>query len=166
MKYNTIKLNDIANSENGINISIWCQGCPHHCKGCFNKETWDFNKGIEYTEETFKYICENINNYGVKRNLSILGGEALCEQNVLGVIDLCKKFKERYPNKKILLWTGYTYEKLSLEQQYVLQYIDILVDGKFEIDKKDISLKMRGSSNQRIINVKESLKQNKIVEIN
>ena len=110
-------------------------------------------------------IFSNIDKHNVKRNLSILGGEALCEQNVLGVIDLCKKFKERYPNKKILLWTGYTYEKLSLEQQYVLQYIDILVDGKFEIDKKDISLKMRGSSNQRVINVKETLKQNKIVEI-
>ena len=81
------------------------------------------------------------------------------------MIDLCKRFKERYPNKKILIWTGYTYEDLNAEQQCVLPYIDILVDGKFEIDKKDISLKMRGSSNQRVIDVKESLKQNKIIKI-
>ena len=163
MKYNTIKLNDIANSESGINISIWCQGCPHYCKGCFNKETWDFNKGIEYTEETFQYICENINNYGVERNLSILGGDGLCPQNVDGVIDLCKSFKQKYPNKKIYLWTGYTIEEFTDKQKEVLQYLDILIDGKFVEELKNISLKLRGSSNQRIILVQESLKQNKII---
>ena len=117
------------------------------------------------SQELVEYIFSNIDKHNVKRNLSILGGEALCEQNVLGVIDLCKKFKERYPNKKILLWTGYTYEKLSLEQQYVLQYIDILVDGKFEESKKDLKLQFRGSSNQRILDVKESLKKHKTKEI-
>ena len=163
-KISKIKPNDIANGQ-GICVSVWFQGCPHHCKGCFNPETWDFNGGEEFTEthinEIFKYIKKD----GVKRNLSILGGEALCEQNVLGVIDLCKRFKEKYPNKKILIWTGYTYEDLNKDQRSVLPYIDILVDGKFEIDKKDISLKMRGSSNQRIIDVKESLQQNKIIKI-
>ena len=165
MRYTEVKLNDIVNSDGGINISIWTQGCPHHCKECFNPTTWSFNTGKEYNEELVEYIFSNIDKHNIKRNLSVLGGEALCEQNVLGVIDLCKKFKERYPNKKILIWTGYTYEDLNKDQRSVLPYIDILVDGKFDIDKKDISLKMRGSSNQRIIDVKESLKQNKLIKI-
>ena len=165
MRYTEVKLNDIVNSDGGINISIWTQGCPHHCKECFNPNTWSFNTGKIYNEELIEYIFSNIDKHNIKRNLAILGGEALCCQNICGVIDLCKKFKERYPNKKILIWTGYTYEDLNTEQQCVLPYIDILVDGKFEIDKKDISLKMRGSSNQRIIDVKESLKQNKIIKI-
>lgn len=165
MRYTEVKLNDIVNSDGGINISIWTQGCPHHCKDCFNPTTWSFNTGKEYNEELVEYIFSNIDKHNIKRNLSFLGGEPLCEQNVLGVIDLCKRFKEKYPNKKILIWTGYAYEDLNKDQKSVLQHIDILVDGKFEIDKKDISLKMRGSSNQRIIDVKESLKQNKIIKI-
>ena len=165
MRYTEVKLNDIVNSDGGINISIWTQGCPHYCKDCFNPTTWSFNTGKEYNEELVEYIFSNIDKHNIKRNLSFLGGEPLCEQNVLGVIDLCKRFKEKYPNKKILIWTGYAYEDLNKDQKSVLQHIDILVDGKFEIDKKDISLKMRGSSNQRIIDVKESLKQNKIIKI-
>src|SRR5699024_1456580 len=104
-----------------------------------------------------------INNYGVERNLSILGGEPLCPQNVEGVIDLCKSFKQKYPNKKIYLWTGYTIEEFTDKQKEVLQYLDILIDGKFVEELKNISLKLRGSSNQRIILVQESLKQNKII---
>ena len=165
MRYTEVKLNDIVNSNGGINISIWTQGCPHHCNSCFNPSTWSFNTGKVYNEELVEYIFSNIDKHNIKRNLSILGGEPLCEQNVLGVVDLCRKFKEKYPHKKILIWTGYTYEQLTEKQCLVLPYIDILVDGKFEIDKKDISLKMRGSSNQRVIDVKETLKENKIIEI-
>ena len=163
MRYSQIKLNDIANTDNGINISIWTQGCPHHCPECFNPETWDFNKGIEYNNESFEYICDNIDLYGVKRNLSILGGEPLCEQNVEGVIQLCKEFKNKYPHKKIYIWTGYTIENFNETQRKVLQYMDVLIDGKFEKDKKDLNLKLRGSSNQKVINVQESLKKKEIV---
>ena len=166
MRYTEVKLNDIVNSDGGVNISVWTQGCPHRCKDCFNPSTWSFNTGREYNEELIDYIFSNIDKHNIKRNLSILGGEALCEQNVSGIVDLCKVFKEKYPNKKILIWTGYTYENLNTEQKKVLQYIDVLVDGRFEIDKKDISLKMRGSSNQRIIDIKETLKQNKVIKLN
>lgn len=163
MKINTIKLNDIANSDRGINLSIFTQYCPHHCKGCFNKETWDLDGGYEYDNKTYQYIFENINKYNVKRNLSILGGEPLSKPNIEGVINLCKRFKKDFPNKIIYLWTGYTFENFTTEQKEVLQYIDILVDGRFKEDLKNIGLKLRGSSNQRVIDVKKTLKEGRIV---
>lgn len=162
MKYSKIKINDIVNSSNGINLSIWTQGCPHHCKGCFNKETWGYDSGIEFNYKTLDYIFENIDKY-IKRNLSILGGEPLCPVNVEGVYQLCKEFKAKYPNKKIYLWTGYSIENFNNSQKKVLDYIDILIDGKFEEDKKNINLKLRGSSNQRVIDVKETIKLKKMV---
>ena len=150
MRIAKIKDNDIANGL-GISMSVWTQGCPHHCKGCFNVETWDFNGGKEFTKEDLEYIINNINKDGVERNLSILGGEPLCPENVEGVINLCKQIREVYPEKRIYLWTGYTYEEFDYTQKKVLKYIDVIIDGKFEIDKKDLSLMLRGSSNQRII---------------
>ena len=161
MKYSKIKDNDIANGI-GITMSVWTQGCPHHCKGCFNTETWDFNSGMEFNKKEDDYVINNVDAYNVKRSLSILGGEPLCPQNVEGVISLCKGFRETYPDKKIYIWTGYTLESFNDKQKEVLRYIDILVDGKFEKDMKDISLKLRGSSNQRVIDIKKTLKENKI----
>lgn len=163
MRYSQIKLNDIANTDSGINISVWSQGCPHYCEECFNKETWEFNKGEIYSNKTFDYICNNINSYGVNRNLSILGGEPLCNQNVLGILSLCKSFKEKYPNKKIYLWTGYKIEDFNKEQLKILPFIDFLIDGRFEKDKKDLNLKLRGSTNQRLINVRETLDKKYLV---
>ena len=162
MRINRIKDNDIANGF-GITMSLWTQGCPHHCKGCFNGETWSFTDGEEFTEEKLNYIIENIDKHNVKRVLSILGGEPLCDENVEGVLQVCKIFKEKYPEKKIYIWTGYTWENFNELQREVLKYIDVLVDGKFEEDKKNISLTLRGSTNQRIINVKETLKENKLI---
>ena len=150
MRIAKIKDNDIANGL-GISMSVWTQGCPHHCKGCFNVETWDFNSGKEFTKEDLEYIINNINKDGVERNLSILGGEPLCPENVEGVINLCKQIREVYPKKRIYLWTGYNYEEFDYTQKKVLKYVDVIIDGKFEIDKKDLSLMLRGSSNQRII---------------
>lgn len=150
MRFSKIKLNDIANGV-GITLSLWTQGCPHKCKGCFNRETWDFNGGMEFTKADEDYIINIINADNVKRDLSILGGEPLCPQNIEGVINLCKRFKEEYPDKKIYIWTGYVLENLDTKQAEVLKYIDILVDGMFELDKKNLSLTMRGSSNQRIL---------------
>ncbi|MGL6107704.1 anaerobic ribonucleoside-triphosphate reductase activating protein [Romboutsia sp.] len=152
MRISKIKDNDIANGQ-GIVMSLWTQGCPHHCKGCFNPETWDFNSGREFKQEDLNYIIENIDKNNIKRNLSILGGEPLCSQNIDGVVDLCRRFKEIYPNKKIYVWTGYILENLNEAQNQILKYIDVLVDGKFEEDRKDLSLVMRGSNNQKIINV-------------
>ena len=149
MKFSKIKDNDIANGI-GITMSLWTQGCPHHCKGCFNKETWNYNDGKDFTENDLNYILYNINKHDIQRNLAILGGEPLCPQNIEGVIKLCKKFKNIYPNKIIYLWTGYVFEEFAEKQYEILKYIDILIDGKFEEDKKDLSLKLRGSSNQRI----------------
>ena len=164
MKFIKIKDNDIANGV-GITMSLWTQGCPHHCKGCFNMETWDFNKGKEFTELDLKYIFDNINKNDIHRDLSILGGEPLCPQNIEGVINLCKEFKKIYPNKKIYIWTGYTLEEFNDTQKSILKYIDVIVDGKFMEEKRNLSLKLRGSENQRVINVKETLKNKKIILI-
>ena len=165
MRIAKIKDNDVANGM-GIVMSVWTQGCPHHCKGCFNLETWDFAGGKEFTSDDLNYIIENINKYNVERDLSILGGEPLCSENVEGVIHLCKTIREIYPSKKIYVWTGYVYEEFNSVQKEITKYVDVIIDGKFEIDKKDLSLSLRGSSNQRVIDVKETLKQNKIIEIN
>ena len=162
VNYGEIKKCDIANGE-GVRVALFVSGCRHHCKGCFNGETWSFTDGEEFTEEKLNYIIENIDKHNVKRDLSILGGEPLCDENVEGVLQVCKIFKEKYPEKKIYIWTGYTWENFNELQREVLKYIDVLVDGKFEEDKKNISLTLRGSTNQRIINVKETLKENKLI---
>lgn len=162
MRFSKIKDNDIANGL-GVTMSLWTQGCPHHCKGCFNGETWDFDAGEEFEDSDLEYILENINKNNVHRDLSILGGEPLCPKNVDGVIEVCKIFKEKFPEKKIYLWTGYVVEQFNEKQRNVLNYIDVLVDGPFVQAKRNLSLMMRGSSNQRVIDVKKSLDENKIV---
>ena len=162
MRFSKIKDNDIANGL-GVTMSLWTQGCPHHCKGCFNGETWDFDAGEEFEDSDLEYILENINKNNVHRDLSILGGEPLCPENVDGVIEVCKIFKEKFPEKKIYLWTGYVVEGFNQKQREVLNYIDVLVDGPFVQDKRNLSLMMRGSSNQRVIDVKKSIDENKIV---
>ena len=161
MRINRIKDNDIANGF-GITMSLWTQGCPHHCKGCFNKETWNFTDGEEFTEENLNYIIDNIDKHNVKRDLSILGGEPLVNYNIDAVIDICKNIKKVFPNVQIWIWSGFLFETLiKLEKfQELVNYFDVLVDGKFEIDKKDLTLMYRGSSNQRVIDIKETLQNN------
>lgn len=155
MRFSKIKDNDIVNGV-GITLSVWTQGCPHRCKGCFNKETWTFNEGNEFTNDDLNYIISNIDSFNVKRNLSILGGEPLCPENVEGVINLCREFKKVYPDKLIYLWTGYTIEEFNKLQKQVLEYVDFIIDGKFEEAKKNLNLKLRGSSNQKILDVKNN----------
>ena len=155
MRFSKIKNNDIVNGI-GITLSVWTQGCPHRCKGCFNKETWDFNSGKEFTNDDLNYIISNIASFNVKTNLSLLGGEPLCPQNVEGVINLCREFKKVYPDKLIYLWTGYTIEEFNKLQKQILEYVDFIIDGKFEEAKKNLNLKLRGSSNQRILDVKNN----------
>ena len=156
VRYNTIKYNDVANGD-GVGISIYFQGCPFHCPGCFNQETWDFNGGKEWTEEVEKEVLNKINTNGILRHLSILGGEPLIERNIQAIYQLCSKAKLMYPNIKIYLWTGHTMDELQerinkefLLQSLVFECIDTLITGRYEEDKRDITLPLRGSWNQEI----------------
>ena len=151
MKYNTIIPNDMTNGE-GVCTSFFVQGCPHRCAGCFNPETWDFMGGHEYTSDIKWKIIKLIGANGINRNFSILGGEPLAPQNLDMVEDLLTAVRAAYPHIKIYLWTGYTLSNLKkLEDKkinFILSKIDFLIDGQFEEDKKDLNLKLRGSSNQ------------------
>ena len=160
MRYNTIRKMDISNGP-GLRVSIFMQGCHFHCKGCFNEETWDFNGGEEFTDDTINRVLELASaDYIV--GLSVLGGEPMHPKNIDGTTRLVKAFREKYPNKNIWIWTGFLFDK-DLKGKEVLNYIDVLVDGTFKIDLFDPTLKWKGSSNQRVIDVKESLKNKKIV---
>lgn len=161
-----IKGNDAVNGE-GICVSVWFQGCEHYCDGCFNYELWDFNKGEELTNQHVRDIIKLLDNDDVKRNLSLLGGEPLCPQNIDDSIYICEVVKSIRPNTKIYAWSGYTFEQLiNMYGFEKLEIFDVLIDGKFEKDKFDLNLKMRGSTNQRIIDVKESLYENKVILYN
>lgn len=169
MHYADIKKADIANGI-GVRVSVFVSGCTHHCKNCFNSEAWDFNYGKEFTEKEIDKVIEELDHSYVS-GLSLLGGEPLEHVNQKGLLPLLKKVKEKLPEKNIWCYSGYTFETDIMGKMYknweetpeILSYIDVLVDGKFEEDKKDIKLKFRGSSNQRIIDVKKSLKENKAV---
>jgi len=165
MKYANIKKHDIANGP-GVRVSLFVSGCNHHCKGCFNSIAWDFNYGNEFTNETIDEIIKSLDKNYIE-GLSLLGGEPLEEVNQPSVLQLIKKVKETLPNKTIWLYSGFTYEEIidmkTLEIKDILNNIDVLVDGKFEIDLYDPALFFRGSSNQRIIDVKETLQNKKII---
>ena len=150
MNYATIKPCDIANGI-GVRTSLFVSGCRQHCKGCFNKEAWDFSYGEPYTPETHNYLLSQISLPYIQ-GLSILGGDPFEPENLPTITQLCKEVKTLYPNKDIWVYTGYLYE--NIKHNEIFQYIDILVDGPFIEDLKDIRLKFRGSSNQRIINIK------------
>lgn len=158
MRIAKIKPNDVVNGE-GMMVSVWVQGCPHYCKGCFNKSTWDFNGGREFKEEEFEDILKLLDADGVHRNLSILGGEPLAEENYLTVLLLCSYIKRKRPETIIYVWTGYTLEEyLERHGLGTLKNIDYLIDGRFIEEEKDLTLKLRGSRNQRIINIQETLR--------
>lgn len=159
MRYNKIRKMDISNGP-GVRISIFMQGCSFHCEDCFNPETWDFEGGTEFTDETINQVLELGSKEFVK-GLSILGGDPLHEKNIEGTTKLAKAFKEKYPDKNIWVWTGFTYE--ALEKKEVLKYIDVLIDGQFMVKLFDPRLKWRGSSNQRVIDVQKSLKNKEII---
>lgn len=160
MRYNKIRKMDISNGP-GVRVSIFMQGCAFHCKGCFNPETWDFKEGKEFTEETVNRVLELADKEYVE-GLSILGGEPMHPTNIEGTTRLAKKFKEKFPEKTVWVWSGFLFDR-DLKDKEVLKYIDVLIDGQYEDEKHDFRLKWRGSSNQRVIDVKESLKQCEIV---
>lgn len=147
--YAKIKKYDIADGD-GVRTSIFFTGCPIHCEGCFNQELQNPKYGQAYTEQTYQEIKETMNEH--ISGLSILGGEPLSVYNINTVIDLCKQFKKDFPSKTIYLWTGYRFDELPPSTQMILsQYCDTIVDGPFDIEQRDLSLKLRGSRNQRVL---------------
>ena len=159
MRYNLIRKMDISNGP-GVRVSIFMQGCSFHCKNCFNAETWDFNGGKEFTDDTINQVLTLCEEDYIK-GLSILGGEPLHPKNIEGTTKLAKAFKEKFPHKNLWVWTGNLFE--DVKDNEVFKYIDVLVDGRFVDELKDPRLKWKGSSNQRVIDVKKSLKEQKIV---
>ena len=155
MKYAYIMPNDFINGES-VCVSLWVQGCPHRCAGCHNPEQWDFEGGEEYTPKVTNYIVDTlIPANGIIRNFSILGGEPLCKENVSEVSRIVTDIRIKYNDDlKIFIWTGYTLEQLKDMGSYhidvVLSNIDYLIDGPFIEAQRDITLKLRGSSNQHI----------------
>jgi len=161
MNYANIKQFDIANGV-GVRTSLFVSGCNIHCPGCFNKEAWDFDFGNPFTCETMDYILNTLKPNYID-GLSILGGEPFAYKNLKTVYEIIKKVKEVYPKKDIWIWSGYTFEFLKEYYAYIFELVDVLVDGPFMVDKKDITLRFRGSSNQRIIDIPKSIKREKVV---
>ena len=164
-----IKKHDIANGT-GIRVSLFVSGCTHHCKNCFNQETWDFHYGREFTDTTTEEILDALKPSYIA-GLSILGGEPFEHINQQGLLPLLRKVKKTYPQKNIWCYTGYLYDRDIIgemchkweETREILSYIDILIDGEFIEELKQANLLFRGSANQRSILVQESLQSNSIV---
>ena len=171
MNYGEIKKVDIANGT-GVRVSLFVSGCTHHCKGCFNPATWNFDFGNEYTKDTEDSIIEALKPSYIE-GLSLLGGEPFEPQNQPTLVGLLKRIRKELPTKNVWCYSGYTFEELCGKKnsraftnttKEMLSLIDVLVDGEFVLELKDISLKFRGSSNQRIIDVKKSLEENEVIE--
>lgn len=175
MRFAQIRSMDISNGE-GVGVSLFVQGCPFHCKNCFNSETWDFNGGKEWTKETKNKFMELIDRPYIKR-VSFLGGECLAEQNLDEILSLIKEIRNSFPTKTIWLYTGYSYQKIfrgqssclsqkglnNFKRRKIIKLCDVIVDGEYIDEQKDLTLKWRGSKNQNCIDVKQSLAQNKMV---
>ena len=160
MRYSKIRKMDISNGP-GVRVSIFMQGCTFNCKNCFNPETHDFDKGEEFTDATIEKVlslCDK--DYIV--GLSILGGEPMHPRNIDGTTKLAKAFKEKYPNKTIWTWTGFLFDQY-LKDKEVCKYLDVVVDGQYVDELHNPTLKWKGSSNQRVIDVQKSLKSGKVV---
>lgn len=155
MRIADLKSNDIIDIDKGICVSLWMQGCPSHCPGCHNPQTWDPQGGIEIDiNNLVREIRDAISANGIERNFSILGGEPLAPYNLENTAKIIRYIRFIYPNIKIFLWTGYTLEKLNRNDKYIksiLNDINILIDGPYLESKRDITLPLRGSSNQRIL---------------
>lgn len=152
MRIAGINKNDTINGDDGFCVTLFMQGCPHHCPGCFNEETWSFSGGKEVPfVEVLKEIEEAIPANGIIRNLALSGGDPLCEQNFATSAMIAGRMKLLYPEITVYAWTGYTMEYLQEERpESLLACFDVIIDGKFEEELKDITLSLRGSSNQRI----------------
>lgn len=175
MRFASMRNLDISNGE-GVGVSLFVQGCDRHCFNCFNPDTWDFNGGKEWTEETKNKFIKLIDRPYINR-ISVLGGEPLAKQNLDEVLSLIKEIRISFPEKTIWLYTGYKFEDLingiyypldsewedKILRQSIVKLCDVLIDGEYIDEQRDITLKWRGSSNQRVIDVKQSLTQDKVV---
>lgn len=169
VNYATIKPNDVANGP-GVRVSLFVSGCTHHCKNCFNSEAWDFNYGEPFTKEVEDSIIDAMNHDYIA-GFSLLGGEPFEPQNQKVLCSVLERIKATYPEKNVWCYSGYTFDTDLLSgrlcdysiTERMLNCIDFLVDGKFVEEKKDITLRFKGSSNQRIIDVKRSMAEGKII---
>ena len=155
MRYAGLIKDDTAAGP-GLCVTFFTQGCPHRCAGCHNPETWDFNGGMEFCPDIIKEIVDALTDRGIKRNLCIMGGEPLCPENEFLTLLIILEVRAKVPDLKIYLWSGYTLEELKnkgFRVRDILKQIDFLIDGRFEQELKDTTLKMRGSSNQQIIDM-------------
>ena len=154
MKYAGIIKNDMSAAP-GVSVSFFTQGCPHRCRGCHNPETWDFEKGKEFTNDTLNDIITALTANGIERSLAVMGGEPLCQENSFLTYLVIKTVKEKLPNTKVYIWTGYYYEDLLKKHDpriaQILELTDVLIDGPYVEKLRDITLPMRGSSNQLLI---------------
>lgn len=167
MHFASIKNFDVANGV-GVRVSLFVSGCNHHCEGCFNQEAWDFNYGKEFSDDELNKIIDMLKPNYIK-GLTLLGGEPLELVNQEGILPLVRKVKEIYPDKTIWCYSGFTFDQIMKMcdkwdiTKELITYFDVLVDGKFELKNKDLSIRFRGSSNQRIIDMKESLKTKEVI---
>lgn len=163
MNYADLRQFDTTNGTNGISTTLFVSGCKFHCKGCFNEEAQDFSYGEYFTNEIENKLIEYANSPHVD-HVSLLGGEVF-QQDLTVILNLVKRIKEDV-KKPIYIWTGFTWNELIEDENKlnVLKYVDVIIDGQFELDKKDVNLKWMGSKNQRVINVRQSLLENKIIE--
>ena len=156
MRYASIIKNDFS-AASGVSVTFFTQGCPHLCKGCHNPETWDFDGGKEFTPEVLKEIVEALTANNITRSFYIMGGEPLCEENLFLTNLVISHIREKVPGVKIYVWTGFLYEDLLKKSnphlQKILALTDVLIDGPYIEELRDITLPMRGSSNQRVINL-------------
>lgn len=154
MKYSGLILNDMSAAP-GVCVSFFTQGCPHRCLGCHNPEAWEFDEGLEFTPEVLTQIIDGLTAQGIKRNLCIMGGEPLCSENTFLTSLIIREVKKKLPNTKIFVWTGYEYKDLLYNPdphlKYILETIDCVIDGPYIQELRDVTLPMRGSSNQSII---------------
>ena len=167
MKYSNIKYYSTTNGD-GFRTCLFVSGCNLHCKGCFNQKAWDFNWGKEFDQEVINKILKSIEPEYIQ-GLSILGGEPMDEKNQEGVWDIIKAFRERFGNTKdIWMWSGFYIEKMpkTVYKDKILNELDILIDGPFEIEKSKIGLKYKGSDNQRVLNMKKTIEDRKITLLN
>ena len=158
MNYSGLILNDITAAP-GLCVSFFVQGCPHRCKGCHNPETWEFGRGKEFTSDTLNQIITGLTAQSIQRDLCIMGGEPLCDENAFLTYLVIKEVKDKVPGVKVYIWSGYTYEELQHRNhpqvRGALELADVLIDGPYIEEERDITLNMRGSRNQRIIDLSE-----------
>lgn len=166
--FNRISINDTANGP-GIRVVVWFQGCPHHCRGCHNPQTWNPNQGKPLSQEVIDKVLDALDKPYV-RGLTLSGGDPLSATNIIEANSLTDQFRKRFSyTKDLWIWTGYLFEEFTwdenggIDSHPCVQKADVVVDGKFDITKKDISLPYSGSSNQRVINMRESFYQNRVV---